>query len=66
MEERLEPPGELALGPADEPAFVGEPLERDVRDVRRAPDRRELLIVLDDTELLHEPVPGDWLDSTGV
>ena len=66
MQERLEPPGELALGPADEPAFVGEPLEGDVRDVRRAPDRRELLIVLDDTELLDEPVPGDRLDSAGV
>ena len=66
VQELFHPPGELALGPADEPAFIGEALERDVRNVRRLPDRRQLLIVLDNAELLHEAVARDRLDAARV
>ena len=66
VQEGLEAPGELALGPADEPPFVGEALERDVRDVRGPPDRVQLLLVLDDPQLFDEPVARDRLDAAGV
>ena len=66
MQERLEAPRELPLGPADEPAFVGEALERDVHDVRGTSDRRQLVLVLDDAELLDEAVARDRLDAARV
>ena len=66
VQERLEPPRELLLGPADEPTFVGKALERDVRDVRGPPNRVQLLLVLDDAELLHEPIAWDRLHAAGV
>ena len=56
MQELLEAPGQFALGSADDVALVREALERDVGDLRRPPDRVELVLVLDRAQLLDEAV----------
>ena len=66
VQELLEAPGELALGPADDAALVREAFERDVRDLGRAADRVELVLVLDRAQLLDEAVARDRLDPAGV
>jgi hypothetical protein len=64
-EELLHPPRELALGAPDE-ALAGEPVEGDARDLGGAPDRRQLVLVLDRPQLLDEAVARDRLDPAGV
>ena len=66
VEELLEAPGELALGAPDDVSLVGEAFERGVRDFRPAPDRVELVLVLDRAQLLDEPVARDGLDPARV
>ena len=48
------PPGELALGAADDVALVGEALEGAFAIARRPADRVELVLVLDRAQLLDE------------
>src|SRR5207247_6473582 len=61
VEELLDRPRDLPLGPAHE-GLVDEPLEYAVGDLARALDRRELVGILDRTEALDEAAPRNGLD----
>ena len=63
-EERVEPPGELALRPAREP-LLREPLVRLARDRSGRADRIELVLVLDRAQRFDEPAPGHELQAVG-
>ena len=58
VEELVQPPGELALGAADEP-LLGEARIRLARDLAGAADRIQLVVVLDRAQRLDEAAPGD-------
>jgi hypothetical protein len=61
VEQLLDRPGDIALGPADE-AFVRESLEHAVGDLAGALDRGQLLFVLDGAQPFHEAAARDGLD----
>src|SRR5205085_6685348 len=62
LEKRLHPPRQVALGATHE-ALLGEALEGGARDRGRAPDRVQLLVVLDDAKRLDDPRPRDEVDA---
>ncbi len=64
VDELLEPPGELALGPPD-PGLAAQCLERRVGRMGRAAQRVELLLVLDRPQPLDEPRARHQLEPAG-
>ena len=66
VEELLHAPGEIALGLTDEPTLVRQALEGVVPDLGGAPDRVQLVFVLDGAQLLDEAVARDGLDAAGM
>jgi hypothetical protein len=65
VKELLHAPGEIALGAADE-ALAPEAVEGLVRDLGRAANGLELIVVLDHAERLDDSVRRDRLDTAGI